>query len=464
MEDAQQGTLGKIDVELENLMADSFDGIWINDGDGNTLYVNNAVCKYYDVKAKEIIGKNVRELIDTGYFNGSAALEAIIKKGIINKEIESRTGKRLLLTARPILKDGRVWRVVTNVRDITDLIEIKDELEESIVQSQKYKLELEKYRKEQKNNQENLFYDNEVKSIINIAPRIARTGCILILGESGVGKEEAAKIIYKMSDFGTGPFIVVNCGAIPSTLIESELFGFEKGAFTDAKQQKVGLFELANGGTLFLDEIGDFPLHMQVKILRAIQQREIMRIGGKTAIKLNLLIIAATNKNIERMVDEGEFREDLFYRLNVIQITIPPLRERKDSIPDFIVLFLNKFNTKHNCNKTFSPKALNLLINYCWPGNIRELQNITESAVVFCPYNIIGVDYLPDKIRKQNSIMFEQREIMPLRLAVEEAEKHMIRLAMEKYKSSRKAAEVLMVNHVTITRKIKKYKLFSGNS
>lgn len=280
----------------------------------------------------------------------------------------------------------------------------------------------------------------------------------MILGESGVGKEVIAKTIHKTSNRNKDPFIVVNCGAIPENLIESELFGFEKGSFTDAKQQKIGLFEIANGGTLFLDEIGDLPLIMQVKILRAIQEREIMRIGGKKQIHLDVRIVAATNKNLEEMVSLGTFRDDLFYRLNVVQIVIPPLRERIDDIPPLIVFFLNKFNSKYNCKKSLAPGLLNILTYYNWPGNIRELENVVESLIVLCPYDIIGVDYLPNNIIK-TSIGLQENGIMPLKDAVEQAEKRVIALAMEHYKSSRKAADVLKVNHVTITRKIKKYNI-----
>ena len=216
-----------------------------------------------------------------------------------------------------------------------------------------------------------------------MAERAAKTAAtVLIAGESGVGKEVVARFIHNLSPRALSPFCVINCGAIPATLFESELFGYERGAFTDARKTKAGIFELADKGSLFLDEIGELPLALQVKLLRAIQTKEIFRVGGTRPIPLDVRIIAATNRNLEAMVREGGFREDLFYRLNVIRLEVPPVRERGEGLRRLILHFLEEHNARYGCAKTLSPEAFNMLMTYSWPGNVREVENIMERLVI----------------------------------------------------------------------------------
>ena len=240
-----------------------------------------------------------------------------------------------------------------------------------------------------------------IKQALNMAKKVAPTDAnVLLLGESGVGKEEFAKFIHQNSKRAKKPFIAINMSAIPENLVESELFGYEKGAFTDAVSQKIGLFESANGGTLFLDEIGEMPYHLQAKLLRVLQEKEMYRLGGTNPIKLDIRIISATNKNLKTFIEEGKFREDLFYRLNTIPITIPPLRERKDDIIPISEMILNKVVKEYNLEKkSLSKDAIDELLSYEWPGNVRELISVIERSAILSDKEIKKEDLFLDSRR-----------------------------------------------------------------
>ncbi len=297
----------------------------------------------------------------------------------------------------------------------------------------------------------------EVYKIIHkIAPKDIN---VLITGESGSGKEVIAKIIHKLSNRAKNPFIAVNCAAVPENLFESEFFGHEKGAFTGAISSRKGKFELANNGTLFLDEVGEIPLHLQGKLLRALQEKVIERVGSEKLIPVNVRIISATNKNLKEMVKQGKFREDLFFRLNVIEINLPPLRERKEDIPVFIEYFLKKFSDE---DIKISPEAMDLLLKYNYPGNIRELENIISRAVALCSDNLITPNDLPDEVRI-GDYEFDlpiPGIITDLNEEVEKLEKKLILKALKENNWNKtKAAKSLNINERVIRYKIKKYGL-----
>ena len=257
------------------------------------------------------------------------------------------------------------------------------------------------------------------------------------------------------------PYLQVNCGAIPENLIESELFGYEKGAFTGADNRgHKGLFEAANGGTVFLDEIGDLPLHMQVKLLRVLQQRKVTRVGGTEPIDINVRVIAATNKNLEQMVREGQFREDLYYRLNVVSVQIPPLRERKEDIVPLLNHFLTVVNQKYHTQKTIFSDTIDAFENYPWPGNVRELENVLENLVITTPGDEIRRENLPKKFWSENGepAAVGMREILPLKVTVERVELAAIQHAIDQCGSVRKAAAALGVDPSTIVRKMQGHK------
>jgi transcriptional regulator with PAS, ATPase and Fis domain len=301
--------------------------------------------------------------------------------------------------------------------------------------------------------------------LIKVAKKIAAVdSTVLLTGESGSGKGMIARYIHNSSPRSDKPFTVVNCGAIPENLLESELFGYAGGAFTGARREgKIGKLELANEGTLFLDEITELPLNLQVKLLHVIQEGLICRIGGTSEIKLNLRFIAATNRDIARLVEEGKFREDLFFRLDVIPLQVPSLQERREDIKPLVEQFLEKLSRRYAQHKYFSPETYKYLENYHWPGNVRELENLIERMMIVVEGDEIGVQHLPRHLvgkgdfREGTSL--PDRSIQPLREAREAMEKALLTEAMRRYRTTYEIAEVLEIDQSTVVRKINKYKL-----
>lgn len=344
---------------------------------------------------------------------------------------------------------------------------------------QKEKLKLEEEKKLLRNRLEGLTSKTGLEGVIGKSKQIIdivdtiktvapTTATVLLTGESGVGKEVFAKAIHELSDRKDKPFIKLNCAAIPEELLESELFGYEKGAFTGANSTKKGKFELADGGTIFLDEIGDMPLLLQSKILRVLQEKEIERLGSSKPIKIDVRIIAATNKNLEKMVYEGTFREDLFYRLNVVSIYIPPLRERKEDIQLLIIYFLEKFNKIYGKDITISYQLLNALVDFDWPGNVRQLQNTIERMVILAKSSRLDLDDLPIDIKNKlkeskasitkTEIEYSDNVILPK--TVEELEVNAIKRALEESGFIiKKAAQILGITPRQLRYRMDKYKI-----
>ncbi len=307
----------------------------------------------------------------------------------------------------------------------------------------------------------------KIKSLKQLAKKIARTETttILLLGESGTGKDLFSKAIHNESNRKDKPFVTINCSSLPETLLESELFGYETGAFTDAKKQKKGLFEVAEGGTVFLDEIGEINQTTQLKLLNVLENRTVRRLGGTVDIPVDIRIIAATNKNLKKSVEDKLFREDLYYRIKVFQITIPTLREHKEDIPDLIKFFIEQFNLQFRKNvKDIDPKVLDLMMQYDWPGNIRELRNVMERAVILETDTILHEDCLPGEIRDANCI---EKECHPYNfvipdegISMEEFEKELLKKALEKTNNNQtRAAQLLGISRDTFRYKKKKYDL-----
>jgi transcriptional regulator with PAS, ATPase and Fis domain len=301
-----------------------------------------------------------------------------------------------------------------------------------------------------------------MNDLLELALRIAAVeSTVLLQGESGTGKGIVAKYIHKNSSRKDGPFIPINCASIPSELMESELFGYSKGAFTGANEKgKMGLIELASDGTLFLDEIGERPMKMQAKLLQVLQETQYFKVGGREVQTANCRIIAATNRNLKEMVDKSEYREDLYYRLNIFEIEIPPLRERSEEIIPLVHYFLDKFNNKYKVSHQISQSCLNMLANYSWPGTVRELENTIERLVVVAPETIIECSHMPehfrDDIKKEISlIMFPPP--CPLDEAINEVEKNLIKKAYNELHSSNEVAKVLKTSQSKANRLIRKY-------
>lgn len=446
--------------ELETIIHSSYDGLVITDGYGRILLNNNAWEKMTNYKKKK--DDSVQNIQDKNVVFPSATILALKEKRRVSFIQYGNKNKKFLATATPILdNDGKITRVVSNIRDINELNKLKNQLEET--------RKLEKYHKEGNRESDNTVFDkgnlvvnsSAFGEVLKTASTVAAVdSTILILGESGVGKEVVAKFIKNLSNRKDKPFIKINCGAIPENLIESELFGYEAGAFTGARNRgKPGLIELAHRGILFLDEIGELPLNLQVKLLRVIQEKSITRIGGTKEKDIDIRIIAATNRNLYDMVKKGEFRVDLYYRLNVVPIEIPPLRKRKADIIPLSYHFINRFNKKYGCNKELTEDAEGTLVQYSWPGNVRELENIIERLVVTTEGDLIHKKDLPMFIFQNNNLDDDIRvdRIIPIKEAVENVEKKIIEKAYRKYSTTYEMANALGVNQSTVVRKIKKY-------
>ncbi len=300
----------------------------------------------------------------------------------------------------------------------------------------------------------------EIKKVFTLVDKVADTdSTILICGESGTGKELIARAIHYRSVRASSPFVSINCGALPENLLESELFGHVKGSFTGAIRDKEGLFKVASGGTFFLDEVGETSSAIQVKLLRVLQEREIIPVGGTSPIKVNARLIAATNADLERAVEEDAFRADLYYRLNVIPILIPPLRQRRDDIPLLVEHFLEKVSAKMGEKKTISKEAMNLLVEYDFPGNVRELENIMERAVILQDGDRVDVEDLPDKIRTRTGSR-RSLNMDTAQMTLEELEKeYLISVLEETNWQKKKASSILGINASTLYRKIQRYGL-----
>ena len=448
---------------LIKLLESSYDGIWITDHVGKILFANSANAKLLGVPRSELENKTTQELQDEGVFQTSAILEALQTRQQVSRVCNNpRTCLTVLATAPPVFNEaGDIQYIFNNVRDITALNEMRESLQDKdeIIRQQNSQLETMKLRLGVGTIVAN---SKAFTQVVELARRAATFdgATVLILGESGTGKEVISELIVNTSPRKDKPYLQINCGAIPENLIESELFGYEKGAFTgaDAKGRK-GLFEAANGGTVFLDEIGDLPLHMQVKLLRVLQQRRIVRVGGTETVNLDVRIIAATNKDLKQMVNEGRFREDLYYRLNVVPIEIPPLRDRKEDILPLVNHFLTVANRKYHTNKSIYSDTIDVLESYSWPGNVRELENLMENLVITTPGDIIRRENLSERLKfsTENRGFTEDTEVITLKETVERAEYMAIQKAIRQCGSIRKAAVALGVDPSTIVRKQQNY-------
>jgi PAS domain S-box-containing protein len=448
-------------IELNAIIESSYDGIYVTDEKANTLMINKSYESITGLKRKDMINRNMYDLQKEGYISKSATLMVLKNKKTNTIEQEFSTGKKVLVSSNPIFDiKGNIIMVVTNVRDITNLYELEEQLDRNMKLTEKYYSEIEALRVQYLNLSDIIAKDKIMLNLLELAKRVANVDTtVLILGETGVGKEEIAKFIYKNSKRCDKNFIKINCGAIPQNLIESELFGYVKGAFTGAsKEGKMGLFEVADGGTIFLDEIGELPLDIQVKLLNVLQEGEVERVGGISPIKIDVRVIAATNRNLKDMTIKKAFRADLYYRLNVVPLTVPPLRERREDIIPLVQHFLTKLNSKYNFNKTFTIEAVNALHNYNWPGNVRELKNIVERVIVMSSRDKIFKSDLPiqDSLNfTENNICCE--DLSNLKDVVERVEDKLINRAFAKAGNVRDAAKILGIDASTFVRKRKKY-------
>ena len=454
--------------QLETIFKASHDGIWVCDGQGNVIDINEASEKLNGIQTKSIIGKNVSDLVNSGLFDRSVTLEVLeTKRQVSMVQHVKRTNKILLLTGTPVFDDGgNIFLVVVNERDMTQLNAMQEQLEKSRMVTEKYKNKLAELSVMELKNQEIIAENENMRQVLHLTLKLAHIGAsnILILGESGTGKGLLAKFIHKNSNSSKKPFIQINCAALPENLLEAELFGYEKGAFTGARQEgKAGLFELAQDGTLFLDEIGDLPHSLQAKLLKYLDDHEVMRLGGLKPKKIDCTIIAATNRDLETRVQQKRFRRDLFYRLNVFTIRIPPLRERPDDIFELVHFYMKKYGKEYGLNRRISPDALKMLQAFPFPGNVRELKNILKKAVVMSEHE--SVDEIIHQSLSADAGQYIASSVQPhqgrgLTNRIFDLEKEILQNAMTCCRSTRELARYLKISQPTVVRKLKKHRLY----
>ncbi|MCF8107134.1 MAG: sigma 54-interacting transcriptional regulator [Desulfohalobiaceae bacterium] len=438
--------------ELNEVIDLSADGLVSVDSQGILLRMNKAYEDIVGVKARDFIGRPALELKKQGYLPDLVSLQVLkdLRPKHLFVQLEDR---EVLLTGRPVFNArGKLIRVVANIRDLTDLNNLKDELRKYQDLTSRYQTELKQFRAMESAN-DLISCSRVMKHVVETAVRASLADATtLISGETGTGKEIVARIIHRAGPRQGGPFITINCAALPETLLEAELFGYEQGAFTGAKSQgQMGLFEAAQGGLLFLVEIGEIPSSMQAKLLRAIQEKKIRRIGGSREIELDLNLVAASNIDLKKKVAESLFRADLYYRLNVIHIRLPPLRQRMEDIPLLVKHFLTLFNEKYKARKEIGQETLDSLFDYDWPGNVRELENIIERLVVLDQGPGLDNELLP--VSSPGSA-FDQS----LSELIEKTEKEAILKTYQQCRSTRKAALKLKISQATMSRKLQKHR------
>ena len=457
--------------EFDAIFNSCSDGLWICDGGATVIRINKSSERINNIRAEDVVGRNMRDLLKEGFIDRSGTLEALKSKSTVNLIQYMKDGTKLMITAIPVYDEqGRLFRVVVNEKDITEIESLHNELKEQTAIRDRFRNQmLEMQLAELESTQiiaRSPCFVNVLQQAIKVS---AVDSSVLILGESGSGKGLLADLIHKYSKRAGQPMIKINCGAIPESLVESELFGYEKGAFTGAhKDGKPGYFELADGGILFLDEIVELPMSSQVKLLRFLEDGHIRRIGGTISRKIDVRIIAATNRDTETAVAQGEFRLDLYYRLNVIPISIPPLRERKDCILPLFQHYTDYFVSKLGLKKKirFTRKATDALLGYSYPGNVRELMNLCERLVVMSERNKVDVADLPNafhpcgRLNAMNSDALSPDDSAgTLQEILENTEREVLARAIERYGTQTKVSMALGVNQSTIARKLKKYGL-----
>ena len=470
-QDKKHNRTKKLEDFFDNILEVFYDGIYITDSSGKTIKVNNMYERLTGLKREDLLGKLVTDLEKEGVFN-KPLNPIIVKTGKPETSVQvNKTGRKVVINGYPVFdEDGSVAYVVTLVRDVTVLSQLKEQISSQTDLIERYLQEAQYLRTNHLHMHNNVVIESpKMVHLMQLLKRIAATDTtVLLLGETGVGKDVFAEKIHEHSLRKEQSFFKINCATIPENLIESELFGYEAGAFSGASAKgKPGYFELADEGTLFLDEIGELPLPMQAKLLRVLQDQEIMRIGSTKVKKVNVRFIAATNRNLEQAVKEGSFRSDLYYRLRVAVLDIPPLRERTEEIVPLLRYFLDKFNTRYKKKITLSPEAAQIMQQYKWPGNVREMENLIQGLIVTLDKDVLEAADLPGYINsgdnhrreisyQDNSYAIGEQSISEM---VDNFERELLEKGLEKYKRVSDLAKLFKVDRSTIYRKLKKHSL-----
>jgi len=434
-----------------NIILDSVaDGVFTVDENMKITSFNKAAEEITGIKKEDAIGQYCFEILRANICEKACALKCSLKTG--RRTIDKRVtilrsdGREIPVSiSTSILKNekGKYVGGVESFRDLSTIEELRKEIEKSYTFA------------------DIVSKNHKVLEIFNTLPIISHSeSTVLIQGASGTGKELFARAVHKLSARKDKPFVAINCGALPETLLESELFGYVKGAFTDAKKDKPGRFALAKGGSIFLDEVESLPMSVQVKLLRVLQEREFEPLGGTTPVKADVRVIAATKEDLSKLVKKNEFRDDLFYRLNVVKIYLPPLMRRREDIPLLVNYFIERFNRRMGKSiSSISTDVMEILMQYDYPGNVRELENIIEHCCVMCQANEIQLKHLPPELSVKGKEVFIEKSTGSLP-PFQEAERKLILSTLEKFNWSKsKTSEELNLHRATLYRKMKKYKL-----
>lgn len=445
--------------ELDFILDSIHEDILIADAKGVILRVSKSFESMYGVKREDVIGKTIYQMEETGLFKPSITAMVLKSGEKVTMRQKNNIGRDIVVTAVPIKDDnGEITKVISFSRDITEFIALQEQYHQLETKMEKYTAEINDLRERSRSRTNVIAESDSMKMVVDLALKAAKYDTnVLIAGESGVGKTMLARFIHANSSRVDESFVEINCGAIPENLIESELFGYEAGSFTGASRRgKMGLIEIANGGTLFLDEVSELSPNLQVKILKVIQDKNFIKVGGTKETQVDFRLITASNKDLQGQVDKQLFREDLFYRINVININIPPLRERTEDIIELTRFKMNFFNEKYGVNKTLSPKTYQHFLSYGWPGNIRELENMIERLIITTEPQEIGVELLPAHIvnsgeketTSEGGTLFD---------ALKLCEKQQIEKAYAKHKTTIGVAQELGISQPTASRKIKEH-------
>jgi len=459
-------------IRLQLFLDNSHDGIVLTSGKGVIKATNKAFCAISGLNEEQIVGRNVYDLYEEGFTPLKSIINVLEGKASDSTVARFPHGKETAVSSNPLFdKSDNIVRVLSNVRDITELEALHNKIRSAEALAKHYQRAF-KAREATERLDRGLHRSRKMDELYELVNKVADTNLpLLVTGESGVGKTELAKFVHDLSERKeTGAFVHINCSAIPDALLESELFGYEAGAFSGASKTKVGLFEIAQKGTILLDEIGDMPLMLQAKLLNVLQEKRFYRIGGTRTIETDARVVAATNQNLSALIAEGRFRQDLFFRLNVIPVTIAPLRERREDITPLLLHVLKDLNARYDCHKTLSADTLDIMGKHDWPGNIRELKNLLERLVVLSHDDVIEPGHLPPELtrdrrpepsrthaaatasaRHMADFLWNPGE--PLKAAVNHFESMIIEQAISLYGTAKNAAKKLGVDESTITRK-----------
>ncbi|MFJ7647474.1 sigma-54 interaction domain-containing protein [Lysinibacillus sp. NPDC097279] len=444
------------------------DGIWVLDKNGTVIWVNDAAKRgLFDVDEVDLINQSVFDMEKRGLFSPSIARLVLKNKQFVNTVQVIKNNQKLLVSGDYITdENGEIEFIVTHARTLSEAFNMNMELEKAEDLLQRYKNQIREMIRHQNKEQELESFVGKSKAFHTALEWLEKVAdvdtTVLITGETGVGKSAFAQKMHQLSNRSDKPFVHLNCGAIPESLIESELFGYKKGAFTGANNNgKIGLIAAAENGILFLDEISELPLQIQSKLLLFLQNKTYTPIGDTQVHQADVRVIAGSNANLLEMTKAGQFRADLYYRLNILPLTIPPLRERREDIVPLLDFFLKKYNNKYQKDRSLSGKLTNILYNYDWPGNIRELENLLERLVITAPNQVINEQNLPSDFRREETanLLDTLPEGQSLTEYLNHIEKEIIEKTYNQLQSTRKTAAKLGVTQAYIARRFKKYNL-----